>query len=295
MLPICLACLNTQILGFVEVETPVLLKSSPEGAREFLVPTRVGVGKGRSDSNATLESSASGYEAGPSASTHSPQFYALAQSPQQPKQLLICSGAVDKYYQIARCFRDEDGRKDRQPEFTQVDLEMGFVSWGGEEAGVADATRDTSSSTTPETESIFRHVHPPESSTTSAPATIVAQRHNNDYSVTDSGQPKDRTHFPSASAVPNLTSTAWRIGGGEIRDVMESLIRKIWMEVEGVMLPMRFPTLTYREAMSRVSGSCFFVYLDYSSWRDECSLTRLGMLRRWFTITSWWVSVVTSA
>lgn len=163
--------------GFVEVETPVLLKSTPEGAREFLVPTRT------SASAPSVKSSIGG---GPRESSSQPLFYALPQSPQQPKQLLIASGAVDRYYQIAKCFRDEDGRKDRQPEFTQVDLEMAWVSWGIE------------------------------------PSNCSQGDHN-----------------------------VWRIGGKEVREIIERLIRKIWSTVEGIELPSSFTVMTYEEAMGR--------------------------------------------
>ncbi|KAH9978060.1 tRNA synthetases class II-domain-containing protein [Lactifluus volemus] len=116
------------------------------------------------------------------AKVQEPHFFALSQSPQQPKQLLMCSGGVDRYYQLARCFRDEDGRRDRQPEFTQIDLEMAFVSWGD----------------------------------------------------------------------PNPKIDPWRIGGHEVRDVVELLIRNIWAQVEEVSLPDRFNVMTYHEAMCRV-------------------------------------------
>ncbi|KXN87879.1 Aspartate--tRNA ligase, mitochondrial [Leucoagaricus sp. SymC.cos] len=157
------------LFNFLEVETPVLLRSSPEGAREFLVPTRVSVANAHSNSHAPER----------------PLFYALQQSPQQPKQLLICSGGVDRYFQLAKCFRDEDGRKDRQPEFTQIDLEMAYVSWG------------------------------------------------------------------QSSPAPPGFSEKWRIGGAEVRQVVESLIRKIWLQMEGITIPDQFRVMTYREAMTR--------------------------------------------
>lgn len=189
------------MIGFVEVETPVLLKSTPEGAREFLVPTRVLQSSTQPQSQALLPSSSVLETLNIVSSSNKeskeeiararelPQLYSLAQSPQQPKQLLICSGAVDRYFQLARCFRDEDGRKDRQPEFTQVDMEMAFVSWD-----------------------------------------------------------------PSGKSERN----GWRIGGEEVREVVEGLIRRVWVAAKGPeaakALPEAcFPVMTYTEAMSQVS------------------------------------------
>ncbi|KZT72637.1 hypothetical protein DAEQUDRAFT_762911 [Daedalea quercina L-15889] len=173
--------------GFTEVETPILLRSTPEGAREFLVPTRL------SAARVSALKHSEGAE-----SPKKPLFYALTQSPQQPKQLLIASGAVDRYYQLARCFRDEDGRKDRQPEFTQVDLEMAWVSWGEHEESVG-ASRDATGNTT----------------------------------------------------IATQGTDHWRIGGAEVRDVVERIVQRVWAKMEGIELPEHFRVMTYSEAMAR--------------------------------------------
>ena len=180
---------------FVEVETPMLLKSTAEGAREYLVPTRT----------PTLSKDPSPSPSEGSDATNQPHFYALSQSPQQPKQLLVCSGGIEKYYQFARCFRDEDGRSDRQPEFTQVDLEMAFVSWGGKSLSVMDCQRN------------------------------------------------------------------WRIGGAEVRDVVETIIEGVWKAERGVPIaeqnPSRekFKVLTYEQVMSRVC-SRFSIQWDWPNF-----------------------------
>lgn len=183
--------------GFTEVETPMLVQSSPEGAREFLVPTR----------------------------GETPTFYALPQSPQQAKQLLVAGGGVDKYYQIARCFRDEDGRKDRQPEFTQVDLEMAFVD-GAESEG----------------------------------------------------------------------QQAWGMGGGQVRDVVEGLVKKIWKDIKKVDLQSPFRVMPYDIAMD-VYGSdkpdtrfdMYTLPIGYYPTLDDASLDKILVDQRPSTV-EWMVT-----
>lgn len=191
----------------------MLLKSTPEGAREFLVPTRLVTSSGHSNSDTE--------------SLPQPLFYALPQSPQQPKQLLVASGAVDKYYQLARCFRDEDGRKDRQPEFTQVDLEMAWVSWG-------------------------------------------EPQDEDQGALTAEGLDSKESAF--------LPTERWRIGGCEVRHVVESLVRRVWAEVEDIQLQEQFQVMTYATAMNRYGSDKPDLRFDLEVNSRMIYLERLSIL-----------------
>ena len=161
---------------FTEVETPILLRSTPEGAREFLVPTR----------------------------GTQPQFYALQQSPQQPKQLLMVSGVTDRYYQFAKCFRDEDGRKDRQPEFTQIDMEMSFVTGRGDEPawplGGTEVRRVT--------EGLVRAMWDASSATTTLPTPFPVLSYEHVMSVYGSDKPDTRFGLQIENLLPKGASEA---------------------------------------------------------------------------------------
>ncbi len=206
--------------GFLEIETPVMIRSTPEGARDYLVPSRLNPG----------------------------HFYALAQSPQLYKQLLMVAG-VDRYFQIARCYRDEDLRADRQPEFTQLDLEMSFVT----EEDVMDVT-----------ERCFAHVW---QSVLGVSVAVPFRRMSYADAMARYGvdKPDLRYGLEMCDLTPTFAGTAFRV----FREVLDhgGVVRGICVPNGGVIDRNGIDALTEVAKSAKVEGLAFW-YREGAEWRS---------------------------